>query len=171
MRLIINNMIVLGVFIVVGVLTLFASILMMFHSEGSVGFWGSILSFFQTLTPFLFILVYFGGFVLHYLSGRHFLRTTGSLMLDCAAFLLVAILTIIVVSFIKDISFNPFRALEGPESFFKVVLTAYVSPSFFVDTLIGAFAAPNHEKISLCITVFFSLSLQFLGLLIRHKKR
>jgi len=168
MRLLTNNLIVLGVFFGTGVLIYAVANILLAASE-RYGVFGRIRPTTAVIFMLLMVVVVIGIFGTHFVSGRRFLRFSGNVLQDSASFLLVVVLTIIYILFAGNHETNPFNMLKSTESFFGVLLTATISPSLFVGGIMEIIIGVNYEKLSVCITVFLALLLQFLGLFIRGR--
>ena len=133
MWILINNIKVLGVFGASGILMMLFIGLLMLNAEKYriIGF------------PFVVILiafVLFGYLWLHFLSGKHFLHSTGNLLLDGASFILIIVFAVICAL-----------------NFENMVLRVLFSPSFLLEGFV-------QETLSVCVAVFLPILMQFLGM-------
>lgn len=163
-RLLINNLIVFGVYYGVGILTLLCYVFVTpcLEGQGKLGKSKNILL--RYLLAHTFAAVFFGGLAVHYLSGRYFLYSTGNIFYDCVSFTLLFVLTVVLVCFYEIVSRE---VLRKPKSFFKILLIVFNSPSFFLGAFLEPFIKKNPDKLSLCITVLFYMLLQFIGIVTR----
>jgi hypothetical protein len=152
LKVFVNNIKVLLVFGIQGFLIVVALLLAMLNWEINISgliFWG---------------VVFFGAFGLHFLSGKHFLRKTGNLFTDGASFILIVILAVICVVYIQNFPANPFNAFNSPGLFFETLLNMLFSPALIVGGFMEAFIGTEYERISIGITVSFSIFMQFRGM-------
>jgi len=145
MRVILNNIKVLGVFCVLGILTFILTIFLMLNMEE---YRTPGLDFATGFFISMYLIIYLG---LPFLSGKYFLRSTYNFFLDGASFLLIIILAVICAFYAGDSVLHPLNILFSPKS------------------VMEGFVGAKHEVFSLCITVFFTVCTLFIGMVTKRK--
>ena len=134
-----NNAKVVAVHCVLGIFSMIGLIVLMYNAE-SIRVTG--------LSIALCILIIGVNISANYFSGRFFLKSSSNLLLDSLSFILIIALSVVYV-------FN----LDEP------LLLVVFSSKFLVEGLIEAFMGVNYERLSVFITVFLSILIQFLGVI------
>ena len=152
-RIIINNLIVLGICICIGIgaLTFFAIINMLAES----------LIIRQRNDNVFLILQFLVWFPMYFLLARRFLRLSGDNLTDFLSFSLVIIFTTVYVISSRGFNFYPDLMMESPRVFLEQTWLMIQTPSTVLGGVIGE--RLKLEIIVFCASIIISILLQYLG--------
>ena len=151
MRILINNIKALGIFLVLGFVTMFISgfIALFIHA-----------GIFEPPLYWLLFFILIGLFWVHFFAGKRFLASTKNLLLDSASFIFIIVLTALVL-------LNAFP-LTTVDSFTNVIVFIVTGPASIVRLLMLYIGVNLEQRVVYYIlslfTIFLPILMQFLGM-------
>jgi hypothetical protein len=147
-ELILNNIKVLGAYIIIGFLFMIILLFFMMVSENAIPLNLSLIVTRILIT--LSLILYLG---MHYFSGRYLLRTTENILIDLLSFFFIIVLIFINLLFFEN-DYIVFRFLFNPR--------------YVIHEFVYLLTEKNYDKLSFIITVALSIIMQYFGLIRRY---